>query len=51
MSFGEIDKLAISTIRLLAVAQVSKANSGHPGAPLGLAPAAHVLFSQMRMNP
>ncbi|KAG0659026.1 Transketolase [Maudiozyma exigua] len=51
MSFGEIDKLAISTIRLLAVDQVSKANSGHPGAPLGLAPAAHVLFSQMRMNP
>ncbi|SMN20379.1 similar to Saccharomyces cerevisiae YBR117C TKL2 Transketolase, similar to Tkl1p [Maudiozyma saulgeensis] len=51
MSFGDIDRLAVSTIRLLAVDQVSKANSGHPGAPLGLAPAAHVLFSQMRMNP
>lgn len=51
MSFGEIDKLAVSTIRLLAVDQISKANSGHPGAPMGMAPAAHVLFSQMRMNP
>ncbi|CCK68384.1 transketolase TKL1 KNAG_0A07310 [Huiozyma naganishii CBS 8797] len=51
MSFGEIDKLAVSTARLLSVDQVCKANSGHPGAPLGLAPAAHVLFSQMKMNP
>ncbi len=51
MSFGEIDKLAVSTIRLLSVDQVSKANSGHPGAPLGMAPAAHVVWSQMRTNP
>lgn len=51
MPFGEIDKLAVSTIRLLAADQVTKANSGHPGAPLGLAPAAHVIWSQMKMNP
>ena len=30
---------------------VGKANSGHPGAPLGLAPAAHALFKQMKFNP
>ena len=51
MTFSDIDRLAISTIRLLAVDEVAAANSGHPGAPLGMAPAAHVLFSQMRMNP
>lgn len=51
MAFTEIDKLAISTIRVLSVDQVCKANSGHPGAPLGLAPAAHVIWSQMKMNP
>ncbi|CCH62435.1 hypothetical protein TBLA_0H01480 [Henningerozyma blattae CBS 6284] len=49
--FTDVDKLAVSTIRLLAVDQVASANSGHPGAPLGMAPAAHVLFTQMRMNP
>ncbi|CCD22661.1 transketolase TKL1 NDAI_0A05060 [Naumovozyma dairenensis CBS 421] len=49
--FGAIDKLAVSTIRLLAVDEVAKANSGHPGAPLGMAPAAHVVWSQMNMNP
>ncbi|KAH3902985.1 probable Transketolase [Saccharomycodes ludwigii] len=49
--FSEIDRLAISTIRLLAVDEVSTANSGHPGAPLGLAPAAHVLFRQLKFNP
>ncbi|AMD18777.1 HBL125Cp [Eremothecium sinecaudum] len=47
----DIDNLAVSTIRLLSVDQVSKANSGHPGAPLGMAPAAHVVWRQMRFNP
>lgn len=47
----DIDQLAISTIRLLAVDAVAKANSGHPGAPLGLAPAAHALWKQMKFNP
>lgn len=51
VEFTDIDKLAVSTIRLLAVDAVSKANSGHPGAPLGMAPAAHVLLRHMRMNP
>jgi len=43
---------AINTIRALSVDVVQKANSGHPGAPMGMAPMAHVLFgSHMRFNP
>ncbi|KAK0459507.1 transketolase [Desarmillaria tabescens] len=36
----------IATIRTLAADVVGKANSGHPGAPMGMAPVAHVLFSR-----
>ncbi|KAL6937669.1 Transketolase [Hanseniaspora osmophila] len=49
--FTEIDQLAVNTIRVLSVDQVSAANSGHPGAPLGLAPAAHVIYKNMVFNP
>jgi transketolase len=46
------DNVAIATIRTLAVDVVGKANSGHPGAPMGLAPASHVLFSRfLNANP
>lgn len=45
-SFTEIDQKAINTIRVLAADVVGKANSGHPGAPMGMAPVAHVLFSR-----
>lgn len=48
---SDIDQLAISTIRLLSVDQVDAAQSGHPGAPLGLAPAAHAVFKEMKFNP
>jgi transketolase len=42
----------VNTIRTLAIDAVQKANSGHPGAPLGLAPAGYALFTQvMRFNP
>ncbi|OLL24134.1 putative transketolase [Neolecta irregularis DAH-3] len=52
MSFGEIDQLCINTIRILAVDMTFQANSGHPGAPMGLAPVAHVLFNKfMKFNP
>ncbi|CEJ92490.1 Putative Transketolase 1 [[Torrubiella] hemipterigena] len=52
MSYGEIDQLAINTIRLLAVDATFASNSGHPGAPMGMAPVAHVLFSKfMNFNP
>lgn len=46
------EQLAINTIRVLAVDAVQKANSGHPGMPMGAAPMGHVLWSQfMRYNP
>ncbi|RXW24174.1 hypothetical protein EST38_g1670 [Candolleomyces aberdarensis] len=48
----QADDAAIATIRTLAVDTVAGANSGHPGAPMGLAPAAHVLFSRfLNANP
>lgn len=47
----DLDQLAISTIRLLSVDSVDKAQSGHPGAPLGLAPAAHAVWQKMKFNP
>ncbi|KAI0665036.1 transketolase [Cubamyces menziesii] len=40
------DDIAIATIRALAADVVGKANSGHPGAPMGMAPVAHVLFTR-----
>jgi transketolase len=46
------DQLAVDTIRTLAMDAVQKANSGHPGMPMGMAPAAFLLFSEvMRHNP
>ncbi len=48
----DITQLAINTLRLLAVDQVQKANSGHPGAPLGCAPIAYLLYHKfMKYNP
>ena len=48
----ELDQLSINTLRLLAVDQVEAANSGHPGAPLGCAPIAYLLFHKfMKYNP
>src|SRR4051812_26263292 len=41
-----IDQLAIDTIRTLAIDGVQKANSGHPGAPMGMAPMAYVLWTR-----
>src|ERR687890_2156367 len=42
----ELERLRITTIRTLAIDGVQKANSGHPGAPMGLAPAAYVLWTR-----
>ncbi|MGB3563290.1 MAG: transketolase [Thermoanaerobaculia bacterium] len=45
-------QIAINTIRFLAVDMVEKANSGHPGAPMGLAPLAYTLWTRhLRQNP
>src|SRR5579883_2714154 len=42
----DLDQLCINTIRFLAVDAVEKAKSGHPGAPMGLAPIAYVLWTR-----
>ncbi len=48
----ELDQLCINTIRTLAIDAVQKAESGHPGLPLGAAPMAYVLWTRfMRYNP
>src|SRR5213080_3518984 len=47
-----LDKLCIDTIRTLSMDAVQKANSGHPGTPMALAPIAYVLYTRvMRHNP
>ncbi len=51
-SQDELDQLSINTLRFLAVDQVEKAKSGHPGAPLGCAPIAYLLYHKlMKFNP
>ena len=48
----DLDQQCINTIRTLAMDAIQKANSGHPGAPMGLAPTAHVLWSRfLKHNP
>jgi transketolase len=42
----DLDRLAIDTIRTLSIDAVQKANSGHPGAPMGAAPMAYVLWTR-----
>jgi transketolase len=52
MSDKDLEQLSINTIRLLAADMVERANSGHPGMPLGAAPMAYLLWTRvMRYNP
>jgi transketolase len=47
-----IDQLCINTIRTLSMDAVQKANSGHPGTPMAMAPLAYLLYTEvMRHNP
>jgi transketolase len=48
----DIDQLSINTLRFLAVDAVEKAKNGHPGAPLGCAPIAYLLYHKyMKHDP
>jgi transketolase len=48
----ELNQLCVNSIRVLAIDAVQKANSGHPGMPMGMAPIAFLLFTRyMRHNP
>jgi transketolase len=46
-NFDDIDQLAVTTIRTLSMDAIERAGSGHPGAPMGLAPVAYVLYSKI----
>lgn len=48
----DLNQLCINTVRVLAADAVQKANSGHPGTPMGIAPIGHVLWTKaMNYNP
>jgi len=52
MAATDLDQLSINTIRFLSVDAVQKANSGHPGLPMGAAPMAYVLWTRfLKHNP
>jgi transketolase len=49
---ADVDRLCVDTIRTLAMDAVQAANSGHPGMPMAMAPAAYLLYSRvMKHNP
>ncbi|MGX7172733.1 transketolase [Enterococcus ratti] len=50
--FDKIDQLGVNTIRTLSIEAVQKANSGHPGLPMGAAPMAYALWTRhLKVNP
>ena len=51
-ALAELDLLCVNTVRTLSIDAVQRANSGHPGAPMGLAPTAYALWQQfLRYDP
>jgi transketolase len=52
LMFNKIDMLSIDSIRTLSIDAIEKANSGHPGMPMGAAPMAYTLWTRhMNINP
>jgi transketolase len=52
VSASQVESLCINSIRFLAIDAVNKANSGHPGLPMGAAPMAFALWDKvLRHNP
>jgi transketolase len=50
--FDKIDELGVNTLRTLSIDMVQKANSGHPGLPMGAAPMAYALWTKhLKINP
>lgn len=50
--FDKVDELGVNTIRTLSIEAIQKANSGHPGLPMGAAPMAYVLWTKhLKINP
>ncbi len=47
MGQNTVDELCVNTIRVLSMDAVQRANSGHPGTPMALAPIAHVLYTRV----
>src|SRR5512136_901159 len=48
----DLEQLSVNTIRALVMDAVQKANSGHPGLPMGMADAAYILWTQyLKHNP
>ncbi len=46
-----VEQKSITALRMLSIDQIQKANSGHPGLPLGAAPMAYALWKKMKKNP
>lgn len=50
--FDKIDELGVNTLRTLSIDMIQKANSGHPGLPMGAAPMAYALWTKhLKVNP
>lgn len=50
--FDKVDQLGVNTLRTLSIEAVQKANSGHPGLPMGAAPMAYTLWTRyLKINP
>ena len=50
--YDQVDQLGVNTLRTLSIDAIQRANSGHPGLPMGAAPMAYVLWTRhLKINP